>query len=622
MASKKARVQELYDLADGVVKDYGARDVMLDELEDYYFLEGDKDEDEEDDEEGIEVVRQPHGTNVIDLMQDLLSGADLSITVPAKSDGPTDKKLADVAEQFLWSVWRQSARAQRQGMVGRAAWLVAMRGAGCARVFPVTKWLKASDNGKTSFEVGEKLPILIQLRDPRHVYPRFGLDGLDYVVEKRTRTVEDVRRSYGDDVLPKKKAADNVDWLEYWDGSVYMYWADGAPVKRKAGAGPWLHLCGGNPYAYEFARQTGKTEPEYRARPTLKAVTGPIDKLDLLDSMAMTFVSHYIGTAWKVISDDEDLVVSLKPGAINRLRMGDDIVPLQGGRQAPELEQLRAKFDATLQKGTFPDAMFGDIPGVMAGYALNMLNQSGQIRIKPVVSCLEQLLESVFSNVLMVSESLIADVIGGPIPFSVVAEEEDESGDKFKARNKQTFDAAKLDGVYWVDVQLGELMPADEQANVMIATRARAENRQGRPLLSDETIWNKFNLATSAGEERSRIDRQLAWDDPEIVELRRAIAVATVKQELADELTALDINPDEVLARAQQKQQPPPQPQPMPQMQPAPPPMMPGVPPEAQLGPMGEGQIPPELLMQMAGGMEGMPPEMMGGMPPPGMGGY
>jgi len=51
-------------------------------LDDYYFLEGPKDDHEKSETEGVELVRLPAAANAIDLVQDLLGSAEWSLTVP------------------------------------------------------------------------------------------------------------------------------------------------------------------------------------------------------------------------------------------------------------------------------------------------------------------------------------------------------------------------------------------------------------------------------------------------------------------------------------------------------------------------------------------------------------
>ena len=371
MPEGKPRAEELFDLAKDTVDEHGIRDDLFTDLERYYFLDLGKG-DGEAEQEGIEVVHLPYGTNAIDLIQDLLSDADLGLTVPAAGEGKMKKQLADDTEKYLLSVLHQSEKAQKQNFLARAAWLVGMRGCIAGRVMGIKSWMERTEAG--TWEAGQRVPLLIQLRDPLHVYPSFGLDGLAFVVEKRTRTVKDLRNSLGDDVLPNQELTDRVEWIEYWDDTWFCYWADGEVAALGAGKGPWPHRYGGIPYAFEFARQTGKTEPAKRVRPLLKSVQAVIDRLALLNSAEATFIMDYNADALNIFSDKGEIEYDKRSGAVNYSDAADRVEFLRASRQPIELEQAGAKYSAQLQKATFPDSMYGMDPGrVMAGYALNML---------------------------------------------------------------------------------------------------------------------------------------------------------------------------------------------------------------------------------------------------------
>lgn len=609
MPEGKPKIEDLHELVTETVDDYGPRDTMFTELEQYYFLDQQK-KDKEAEEEGIEVVRLPYGTSAVDLVMDLIGDAELGLTVPAASEGKRAKQLADTAEKYLLAVIQQSERAQKQSLMARAAWIIAMRGCVAGRVMGIDKWIDRDEDG--SWRAGQKVPLLLQLRDPLYVFPSFGLDGLAYVVERRKRTVKDLRRSLGEDVLTGKKLTDEVQWEEYWDDTWFCYWADGSPVELGQGKGPWPHRYGGVPYSFEFARQTAKTEPDKRVRPFLKSVQTVIDRMALLDSAEATFLLDYNGDALNIFSEAE-IDYDKRSGAVNYLEPTDRVEWLRTGRQPLETERAEMKYNAQLQKATFPDAMYGMDPGrVMAGYALNLLNQSGQIRIKPIVNCLASFLGDLLENTLMVSENYLTDLLGGPIPFHLVADREGEEGERFRSREDLTLDAQQFGGWYQVEANLGELMPADQQANLMLALKSREPGPDGRPMLSWETAVDKWALVPSPADEQARIDREAAWNDPRVSALRQALYAAQILQELEEELLKLDIDPAQILGQFMPQPEPEPEPPPM-----APPGVGPEIPPEAGLGMPGAlPQFPPQamggqLMPQPMGAFE------EGGPPPP-----
>jgi hypothetical protein len=618
--AKKKTPEELFEVCNDVVNDYSERDLMLDNLEDYYFLEGSKEVHVTSEDDGVEVVRMPHAPNAIDLIQDLIAGTGVTISVPAPSEKTNDKKLADQAERFLKSLRWESEHQQELDIVALSAWYASMRGALCGRVMPMKRWLMESDvddmdtdgkkGKKKKWEAKDRIPMQLQIRDPRYVYPRFGADGLACVVERWTRSVFDIRQTYGDTVLVGKRDTDEVKWTEYWDDQRYCYWADSeVMVKGKPQrAGPWPHTYGGNLYTYTFARQSGVvTKPEYRARPLLASLTHVIDRMDLLDSQEATALALYGGDALNVFSDElasQDAnaefkrEVGIKPGDINYLRSTEKIEWLRAANRPPDFDRARAKWADQWSKGTFPDVMYGSDPGrSMSGYAVNLLNQSGQIRIRSIVTCLQRFLANLLSNALMLAENHICVLLDGPVPFNMYLTKEFEDGSRRAVRNREWFDATKLGGAYRVDVTVGDLMPSDEQVNLVLAERAIKGG-----ILSWESSVAKWKLTDSPSDERSRIDREAAMNNPEIQRVKQAIVAASIMKELKDEAAELDIDLNAIL-------NPPPPPQ-MPQLGAQ---GMPPLPPGVQ-GSMGMAM--PEQQM-IAGVTGGLPVEGSLGMSPP-----
>jgi hypothetical protein len=529
-----ANTDELFNKCNQTIENYGTRDSDLDALTKYYFLDY---EAEGEQQEGIEVVHLPLVTNAIDLVQDLLGSADLALTVPSASEKASDKKLADTEEKFLRRMLEQSARFQHQDLIRRAAWSAAMRGAVCGRVMVVTDWLEAEE-----MEQVTKLPILFQLRDARHIYPEFGLDGLSYIVERQTRFVRDIRQTYGDKFLSDYDPNTEVEWIEYWDATDYAYFAGGESVKSAA------HLYGGIPYSYKFCRQTSDLDPAKRSRPFIAGLTNVVERMDALSSMEATFIANYIGSSWLVTSDETDWKLDLTPGAINYLRDGEEVKPLQGNRKQIEIDEMYGKLQSVWERGTFPHTMYGGDPGrQMSGYSINLLNQGGRIRLQPMITAIEDMVAELCGHALMIAENYVTKTTDKPIAFNWYTTKETEDGTEYRAKDVLSLDAKLLGGEYHVEVAMGDLLPQDEVGNVALATQARTPGVDNRPLLSDETILEKYKMVDDTADERMRIDRQEAWAAPELGELRRAVLVAEMKEELIERLQELDVDVDLIL---------------------------------------------------------------------------
>lgn len=554
----RTRAEELYAMVQATVEKHRLRDSMLLELEPYYFLDEDRQPDEAGtpEDEHLQKVRMPHGTDTIDLVQGMLSDTDLQIVVPARSDRKTDLDLADQAEAWLQALLAENERLAGQALLERAAWLVAMRGAFCARVIFRETHLER-DKGTGTYRQGRKPALLFQVRDPLVVYPEFGEDGLQYIGEQWLRLVGDIRQTWGSELLPEHDAEDEVEWCEYWSREEFCYWADGKVVGRQvegqAVEGPWRHGYGDIPYVFRFGQQTGVREPERRARPLLEGVRHVIDGLDVLDTVELTTIHEYGGDSLILQSARDDFTVDLSPLAQNHIFPNESITWLRAGRQPFEAASARGKFESAFQRGTFPYSMYGQDPGrVMSGFSLSVLNQGGQVKLRRIIEAIEEGMAALLGKALMLAETQLAPLLdGGIVKAYTRGTHTTGEGRSRTVRQEVALKALLLDGYYEVDVQLGEVLPQDEQSNLVMAVRTQQPGPSGRPLLSWQTAVEKFKLVDSPAEERRRIDEEMVAAEPEVQALRRAIFAAKVKQELAEEAKELGIDIDAVLAMAQ-----------------------------------------------------------------------
>lgn len=562
-----SREEQLFTLADTLVSEHSARDALLDALLPYYFLDAEQDpEDDDERDEHLKRVRMPHGTDVVDLVQAMLSDTELQIVVPARSDKKRDLSLADVTEAWLQALVSQNDRHSDQGLLDAAAWLVAMRGAFCARVVFLRANLELVDG---VYVQGDTPPIVLQVRDPRYVYPRFGQDGLLYVVERCIRTVADIRYTWGSELLPGKKPDEEVEWTELWTRDEYCYWADGMLVPRTENVpgvrngqveGPWAHGYGCLPYVFQFAQQTGLLAPERRIRPMLESVRPVIDSLNMMDTVELTTLSEYGGDALVVQTLDDEFKVDLSPLAENYIRPGESIGWLRSGRQPYEAAQARGKFEAAFQRGTFPYTMYGADPGrMMSGFSLSLLNQGGQLRLRRLIRAIEEGMADLLSKALQVADRMVAPLLDeGKIAAYLRTDVARDDGGKRTIREEIVLKPEDLEGYYVVDVALGDPLPTDRQGNLVMALRTQQVGTNGRPLLSWQTAVEMFNLVDSPAEERWRIESELVAEDPKVKALRMAIFTAKVIAELREEAEELGINIEAVMAEAAAAERPPP----------------------------------------------------------------
>jgi hypothetical protein len=558
-ASKKPLAEDLYDEATELIAANAPRNSLFARLESLYDQSrGTKAAAEQD---NVVLVQMPYATNTIDLVTDLAGAMTFSIEVPANKETAQAKRAADDIEQWL-RAWHslQERRRGGQSFTQDLAWHAAMRSVCVLRTLFLEQQVTEREDGSFVANV----PVLLQTRDPRYLYWEEDADSLLSVVEEWERSVGSIRQRYPG-VLKDQDDDTFVTWREYWDDTFRVYWANGEPVKIKGlGSAVVPHGYGCVPYAFGTARSTPRVAAEQRYRPLLAATEALLKDIDVWFSILTTAGHDSVTNAWAVFSDDPAKKLDLSPDAVNYFSPADKLQPLQRAPLPADFFQLGQHFLTALQEGTFPFAMFGQGQGQVAGYAINMLTQSGRRPLVPIWNAIERCYEAAFANCLTICREKVAPLVGDKIPLMIAPKETGEAGRRIRRELK--LDTTQIGPDFDVYVQLSDPMPQDEAANLRMALEAVKGG-----LLSQQTALEKFKLATDALAEMDRINveqivRQLAPVEAAKLAVKRGYVPATGWHFGQDGR----IVPD-VMEQSQPQPQPTiptmPQPQPQPQTQ-------------------------------------------------------
>lgn len=484
---------EVLDLAKGLVEDNSDRDSMYDRMDKLYDQASARKASSTDD--GVKRMTMPYATNAVDLVADLASQAEMSLTVPAARETFDAKKEADEIEDWLQAVRRGNERRSDECFNADLAWITAQRGFCCIRTLFTDSLLEKGDDG---YEV-TSVPVLMQVKDPRIIYPQWSATGIDCVIEVWQRRVSDIRRLYPDALKEKNYDGKTlVEWVEYWDDTYRMYFADGLPVTTK-GKHAIPHGYGVVPYAFGRARGTPRSDPEERYRPLLRGVENTITNMDVWYTVLATAGWSAVTNSWLVFSETvKDL--DLKPGAINYLSPDDKVQGLQRDPLPSDFFQLGNNLIQAFQQGTFPFALFGESPGDLAGYAINLLNQAGRRPLAPIWSAISACYERAFMNVVQIAKNKVAPFTGAKVPLSIVMTSGKPEMNSKPVRRQLKLDTAKIDRTFECTVKLTDPLPADKSGNLRMAVEA-----VGAKLLSRETALQKFDIVTDPMSEMEKI---------------------------------------------------------------------------------------------------------------------
>jgi hypothetical protein len=442
------------------------------------------------------LLKMPYGTNTVDLVTDMTSQADMQIEIAAAKETKEAKTTADEQEKWLRAWFSRNELLQNVNLIADAAWFAAQRSAVIFRVLYSSDMLKKGEDGEDRLT---DLPCVLQARDPRYVYWLDGPLGPEYVVECYPRLAAEIKALYPS-VLDDDEYADDsvVNWLEYWDDTYCAYFCEGTAVKV-AGKAVRPHGFGVLPYAIGVARSTPRTAPDKRFRPILRGVADTLRGLDIYSSIRATAAHDSVVNAWAVFSDTYghgSKELHLGPDDINYLGALDKVQPLQRAPLPPDLSEYGAQLMAAFQQGTFPLALYGQVPGQLAGYAINMLVASGRRPMIPIYGAVQRALEGAFRICVLICKNKLAKLVGDEI--GLMSRERDKSGRAYRSR--LMLDTRKVSEDFDCSVTLTDPLPADEASNLRMALEAVTKG-----LLSFETALTKYKIVPDALTEMERI---------------------------------------------------------------------------------------------------------------------
>jgi hypothetical protein len=600
----KPKAADIYERAKACIERNADRDALYDRLDALYDQTRIDQANDEGSESGVVLVQMPYATNVIDFVTDLASQINMALEVPAQKETSSAKQTADDTERWLQAWVRANERAQQKNIIQDAAWHASMRSFVVLRCLYMDSLVQETGEGDDKSYTSD-LPLLLQVRDPRHTYFQESAVGLKYVVEAWSRPASEIRYDYPGALLSESDDDDEIEWVEYWDDKYRCYFADGEPVKIK-GQEVIAHGYGCCPYSIGVARTTPRSGDK-RFRPMLASSESTLRNLDTWFSILTTAGHDSVTNAWGIFSDDYsangEKQLDLSPDAINYLGPNDKVTPLQRSPLPADFFQLGTLLHQAFQTSTFPFSVYGQMSAAVAGYALNLAQQAGRRPLIPVWQAIERAFEGAFANCITICRNKVVPLVGDSVPLTVIA-----AGDSPDARRVRRSIALKPKAWgkdFEVFVSLSDPMPQDEAQNLRMALEA---TQSQKPLLSVETARTKYKIAQDSNLEQQRIMienvvQQLAQFEG--IKLARERGYIPNDVQLPPGFTAMQGNliPEALLPK------PPPQQKPSDEDDNSPPNM--GANPAEMQMLAGTGQ--PQNLSEMAGTPPPMP-QMPGGM--------
>jgi hypothetical protein len=583
MAKKKLAAEDIQARCELVIEAARGRNSMykrMDELYDRAHTEG-----APADSASAVLLRMPYGTNAIDLVTDMVAQAEMQIEIPAAKETAQAKKEADAQEKWLRAWYSLNEQAQHHNLIADAAWYAAQRSVVVARTLYSSELVEKGEKDDWALT---GLPCVLQMRDPATTFWAESATGIEYVVESYPRLAVEIKRQYPGTLDDDTFADDTpVQWTEYWDATYRAYFCEDALVTGK-GNGIVAHGFGLVPYAFGVARSTPRHGQEQRFRPLLLGVEDVLRGLDIYASIRATAAHDSIVNAWAVFSDTYghgSKELQLGPDSTNYFGPQDKIQPIVRGALPADLSEYGAQLMAAFQQGTFPLALYGQVPGQLAGYAINMLVASGRRPMIPIYGAVQRALEGAFRNAVLICRNKVAPIVGDEI--GLLTKERDKSGRAYRSR--LILNTRNVVDDFDCTVTLTDPLPADEASNLRMAMEAVKSG-----LLSKETALTKYKIMPNALEELERIQVERIYEQLAPLHARQ---LAVERGYLPPEAVAPAPEPGQganlpVIPQGLQQPEPPPSEQRLPQE------MIPN--PAVMQGMAGQGPQMPELP-EMAG---------------------
>jgi len=467
-----------------------ARNTLYTDLEKMYAMDwSDKPKDQ-----FVKATMSPEPHNVVNTIARILSTTEPAFNVKPNADSESSRKNADKFEVAMREMARRSNEQQNEDSLRELVMSLSIFGEAVLKIADLRpgKFYRGKKDAFENFPQN-LTPIVFKVLHPSQVFYERADYGLAVVVEKRERTVGDVRRSWGDRAgeLVTRRDSDTVTFYEYWDYTPFgetgtrCVWCDEmrAPILE-----PVEHGFDFLPYTVRSANAVAfLSDPAYRNVSMLYPLhKGAIwQRQNLMLSVIATNVQLFANPKW-VSKTGDGRAISIDfnmPGGNIPLRAGETIEPLMRQLVPREVYDLVTLLGRMSEESTIPRVVSGASPGgVSAGFAINLLAQGGKLAIYPI----EQAASALMSDATQIA---LAWIENGKFPVNLGGGMEITPDDAKKYR-------------YAIDVKLRAAMPQDK-----IATGSLWNQIINAGWGDPRTAWEEMGYSNAS----EMMDRLLEW---------------------------------------------------------------------------------------------------------------
>lgn len=518
------------------------RDALITEMREIRFMERAVKTPEGMDSE---VVQVPIAYTLIERMVGTMTVDPFKLRVPPSSETDKAQQQSSKLEKWTMAALTQLAKQADEDIVERAVECALADGHFCMRLlyapqlwkgYPVKGEKQKRETGKDynerveEWKVGKVIPVSWQWVDPLNVYPEWGDQGLEMVLEtdyrhKLTLHPEKFNILQED---PSKldwsklgsETAGKIKFSQLWTRDSVTYAVDGFPVHTEA------HSYGRPPYHYGYGISTSIREPGKAGMSVLYPMRYLLPYLDRLLSQKGTAIRLWcwptpvlrraVGTPMGQEGQAES--VEIAPGKMLTLWPGEEISFLTWEGNGPDADEMIGLVNGLIERAGISSAMFGESAPGDTGYLYNQLIAAARVKFKPIANHIERAMEQVVQGLWDIVE------FHAKQPIYVW-------GDKWMGLGPDDLNEYRQ-----VQVELQPMMPSDAYAN-----SSQAINEVQAGIRSRRSAMEKIGIEQPEEMENEILVEQ--WKQrPEVATFLTAEAIKRAGLELAPkEITPLEL---------------------------------------------------------------------------------
>lgn len=502
---------------------YAERNDLIDEMEELRFMEN-----EVVVPAGMEpeIVRAPIGYSIVENVVGTMVANDPQIRVPPASLTPRAQASSSELEKWTYGALTQLRMQQNEDVFERFMECMVAYGHGCMRMlYAPQRWggfpkqskgeeSEAYNDRSEAWKKGRPLPIAWNWVDPRCVYPEWGDTGLESVLEVDYRDPLVVSR-YNLNGISKADLSDlcrhhiedggEIEFAQLWTRDSLTYCLDGQVVHQKKHTYPCV------PYVYALGQAVASKDPARMGLSVLYPLRHLIPYLDRLLSQRASAIrlfawptpvikqAPFSGAIENQEGDAADVrQIEIKPGQPVTLFPGEDISFLMWQGDGPDINNQIAIVMEMCDRAGIPGTTMG-VGGGDSGYAVNQLIGAARMKLKPLIRHGEDSLRWTIQTMFDIVEYQIRQKV------PVYLREKKQAG-------WLTIGPDDLKGYRHVEVNLNPLLPTDTYAK-----SSQAINEYNSGLRSRRGAREMIGIEQPEDEENQRLI-ELFMDRPEIQE--------------------------------------------------------------------------------------------------------